>query len=138
MNTFTLSNTSLTRLDGVEERGKILVKMALSLSPIDFGIAFDGGKRSDAKQMEIFKTGNSKCDGVTTKSKHQLGKAIDFVPIVNNKVSMGSHNYYIIIGAFFAAAKSLGLEITSGANWDNDGEFITDQTFQDLGHIEWK
>lgn len=138
MSSYQLSNTSLLRLDGVEERGIILVKMALNLSPIDFGIAFDGGKRTDAKQLEIFKAGNSKCDGISSKSKHQLGKAIDFVPIVNNKVNMGAHNYYIIIGAFFAAAKSLGLEITSGANWDNDGEFVTDQSFQDLGHIEWK
>lgn len=138
MSEYTLSNSSLSRLAGVEERGIILTKMALSLSAVDFGIAFDGGKRSDEDQIRIFKEGKSKCDGVTKKSKHQLGKAIDFLPFVNGKVDMKSHNYFLIIGAFYAAAKSLGISITSGANWDKDGEFITDQKFQDLGHIEWE
>ena len=137
MKDYSFSTASLSRLEGVEDRGIILCKMALSLSAVDFAIAFDGGKRSAEDQMRIYKSGNSKCDGVSKKSKHQLGKAIDFLPIVNGKVDMRQHNYFLIIGAFFAAAKSLGMQITSGANWDNDGEFITDQTFQDLGHIEW-
>lgn len=133
-----LSTRSLNRLEGVEEKGIMLVKLAIKLSPIDFSIPWMGGYRSVEDQLAIFKEGNSTCDGTNKKSYHQSGKAIDFVPYVDGK-SNDSHRYYfMIIGAFFAAAETLGMEITSGANWDNDEIWIEDQKFNDLRHIQWK
>lgn len=138
MNDFSLSKSSLSNLEGVEDRGKILVKMALSLSPIDFGIPLLGGHRTNEEQNILFKKGVSQKDGYENKSMHQLRKAIDFIPYVKGKYTYSHHYYLIIIGCFFAAAKSLRMDITSGLDWDGDGEFITDQKFQDYAHIQWK
>lgn len=133
---FKLSKTSLDRLIGVDDKLIQLANMAISISPVDFGIAYDGGIRTADKQKELFSKGYSKLDGVKNKSKHQLGKAFDFIPYVNGKVNTDKHYYYMIISAMFIAADILDIKIRSGANWDSDDEFITDQTFQDLPHIE--
>ncbi|MBK8807752.1 MAG: hypothetical protein IPO21_14355 [Bacteroidales bacterium] len=136
-----LSQTSLDRLNGVDDKLIQLVTLAISISPVDFGIAYDGGVRDDIKQKELFDKGYSKKDGIKNKSKHQkakdgFSKAFDFIPFVNGKPCMDKHYYFMIIAVMFIAADMLNIKIRSGANWDSDNEFITDQTFQDLPHIE--
>jgi peptidoglycan LD-endopeptidase CwlK len=136
LNEFKLGSLSLSRLDKVDEDCINLVKRALELSPVDFGIAWMGGYRTPDEQAELYQSKTSTKDGYVRLSKHQFGKAIDFLPYVDSKVDLREHNYFLIITAFFIAAKELGLNIRSGANWDSDNEFVTDQRFKDLPHIE--
>lgn len=133
---FYLSNLSYRRLEGVDPRLIELAEEAIKRTPVDFGIAWMGGKRTPKEQHELYLAGNSHKDGYRKKSKHQSGHAIDILPYVNGEVDMTRENYLIVIGVFFAVAHDLGIEIRSGANWDRDAEFLTDQDFDDLPHIE--
>ena len=74
--TFKLSKTSLGQLEGVDERLVECVKLALTKSTVDFGVA--SGMRTAEEQNELFKAGLSKCDGYEKLSYHQSGKAVDF------------------------------------------------------------
>lgn len=136
LNNFNLGNLSKSRLNKVDPKVIKLVERALELTVVDFGIAYMGGWREAAEQFKLFEQGFSTKDGTKKKSKHQLGLAIDFLPYVNGQVDMNRHNYYLIITSFFIAAKELEYKIRSGSNWDSDNEFTTDQTFNDLPHIE--
>jgi hypothetical protein len=133
---YKLSNISKKRLQGVDAKLVQLVELALSVSPVDFGIAWMGGVRTKEEQKSLYNKGVTTKDGYKNRSKHQDGKAIDFLPYVNGQVNQDEKYYLIVIGVMFAAASQLGINIRSGANWDMDGEFITDQNFKDLPHIE--
>lgn len=86
------------------------------------------GMRTAAKQMEYFKRGASQLDGVKKKSKHQIGKAVDIVPIVNGKVELRSWvPFYPMADNVKAAAKKLGIRITWGGDW---------KSFKDGPHFE--
>ncbi len=143
MGDFALSTRSTDRLKGVDPRALKLNERAIQISPVDFGIAWMGGVRTDGEQNGLFRAGNSTKDGYHDKSKHQpdpvdgLGKAFDVIPFVNGKVVENQWNYAMIVTSFIIAAKQLGYSIRSGTNWDRDNEFLTDQKFQDYGHIEF-
>lgn len=83
MSEFKFSETSLNRLNGVDERLKEIVKKALEESEVDFSIA--EGLRSAERQNELYKKGYSELDGYKHKSAHQLGLAVDIVPYVKGK-----------------------------------------------------
>ena len=86
------------------------------------------GMRTAAKQMEYFKKGTSRLDGVKKKSKHQIGKAVDIVPIVNGKVEFRSWvPFHPMAANVKAAAKKLGIKITWGGDW---------KSFPDGPHFE--
>jgi peptidoglycan L-alanyl-D-glutamate endopeptidase CwlK len=136
---YTLSNLSRSRLEGVDNKLKTLVDLAIYRTPVDFGIAWMGGKRTAEEQNRLFKKGVSKKDGYNKKSKHQGGKAVDILPYLNGKPVIGKQAkkyYLIIIGVMFSCASELQIKIRCGANWDMDQEFLSDQSFDDLPHIE--
>jgi peptidoglycan L-alanyl-D-glutamate endopeptidase CwlK len=136
MSAFKLSRRSYDRLTGVDTRHIALAERAIEITPIDFGIAWMGGKRTAEDQNVLFEANNSTKDGYKNLSKHQSGQAWDFIPFINGKVATDRWYYAMIVSAIMIAANELGFKIRSGTNWDMDNEFITDQTFQDLGHIE--
>ena len=133
---FKLSRRSYDRLTGVDQRLIYLCDEAIKITPIDFGIAYLGGRRTAEQQHELFDEGRSTKDGFVKLSKHQSGKAFDVIPFVNGRVVENPWNYAMIISAILIKAKEFELDIRSGTDWDGDGEFLTDQTFQDYGHIE--
>ncbi len=138
MGNFILSIRSFKRLEGVDQRLIDLSEYVIKHTPVDFMIGYRGGLRTEAEQNEIFKAGNSTKDGSVKKSKHQMGLAIDFVPFENGKVTMDKISFMMIVSAFFFGASVLGIKIRSGSNWDGDEEWLKDQNFQDMGHIELK
>jgi len=87
-NKFKLGRTSNSRLNTTSEYLQLCVRRALLCSPVDFGIPWRGGLRTEKQQNEIYRNGNSKCDGYTKKSNHQVkdakGKsnAVDAVPYI--------------------------------------------------------
>ena len=75
---YTLSETSINKLKGIDSRLIKLVMRAIQTSPIDFIVL--EGLRSQQRQIDLFKNGHSKCDGIKNKSNHQLGMAVDLAP----------------------------------------------------------
>jgi peptidoglycan L-alanyl-D-glutamate endopeptidase CwlK len=130
---FKFSNSSLQRLSTVNTQLQKLSNEVLTISPIDFAITC--GIRTEQEQVELYKAGKSKCDGIKTISKHQLGKAIDICPCINGKLDYGAEtDLFFIIGLFYAEAKELKIDIRVGALWD--GESIKENGFVDGYHIE--
>ena len=133
---YTFSHISKERLSGVDSRLKKLFELAITRTPVDFGISWMGGLRTEEEQHELFLAGKSTKDGVTKKSKHQVGLAVDFIPYVNGHYTYEDKYHFIIIGVIFACADELGVKIRSGGNWDGDDTWVDDQSLKDLPHIE--
>lgn len=141
---YKLSETSAERLRTCHEDLQKIVVLAIQISPIDFVIV--EGHRTKARQQEMFKKGLSKIDGVTKLGKHNYepSMAVDLCAYVRGNKSLAYDvKHLCAIGGAMCAAAAILLdegEITHklrwGANWDMDGEIITDQTFQDLPHFE--
>ena len=133
---FKLSRRSYDRLTGVDQRLIYLADEVIKITPIDFGIAYLGGRRTAEEQNQLFLDGNSQKDGMTDLSKQQLGQALDILPFVNGKVNLDEWSYAMILSAFYIKAKELEIKIRFGANWNGDNIWIKGQSFIDLPHIE--
>jgi peptidoglycan L-alanyl-D-glutamate endopeptidase CwlK len=123
---FKLTPTDLAKLKGVDPSLVKVIVEAAKTAKTPFRVL--EGLRTAAKQAEYFKKGTSRLDGVKKKSKHQLGKAVDIVPIVNGKVEFRSWTpFYPMAANVKAAAKKLGVKITWGGDW---------KSFPDGPHFE--
>ena len=109
--TFKLSQRSLNNLKGVDEDLVAVVKRAIEITEIDFGVT--EGIRTLDRQEELFKKGLSK----TMKSKHLIGRAVDVVAYVNGKVSWEKEDYYPIALAMERAAIELNVKIRWGGDF---------------------
>lgn len=120
-----LSARSETRMIGVHEDLKKVVRLALSYSPHDFGIT--SGKRTAKEQLALYRDGKSNCDGYVVFSRHQSGHAIDFVAYdENGRVTWDMKYYKAIADAFKRAANELDVPIVWGGDWTSikDGPHI--------------
>ena len=117
MSGFEFSTRSLLRLQGVDEELYKLMKLALSRSPIDFGIPEFGGLRTVEDQKKLFDKGLSKADGTIKKSYHQTGNAVDVFAFVNGKASWDEVHLSLIAGVVLSCAKELNLNVTWGGTF---------------------
>lgn len=118
---FVLGSRSLDRLKGVDPRLVNVVKLAISLSEIDFSVL--EGVRTLARQRELYAQGRTKPGKIVTwtmKSRHIEGKAVDLIPYPIDWNDLVKFNK--IAAAMFRAAKQLGVKIRWGADWDGDGK----------------
>jgi len=141
MSEFTLGKNTTRNLESILQSGDsrsavlvLVVKEFIKVTPIDFTIIENGGYRTAEMQNQLFKLGNSKCDGYKKKSKHQRGLAVDLVPWVNGKATWESKHTFYLAGAFMAFCNQHGYPITSGADWNRDGNLRED--FSDPCHME--
>jgi peptidoglycan L-alanyl-D-glutamate endopeptidase CwlK len=111
---FELSQRSLERLEGVEDSLVVVVKRAIQLTKVDFGVS--EGLRSVPRQMELVARGASK----TMKSKHIDGLAVDLVAYISGRVSWELNLYDDIADAMAAAAKEHGVTVRWGGAWHID------------------
>ena len=132
---YSLSERSLERSKGVNPKLISLILLAIKRTPIDFGVAYMGGKRTAKEQNVLFKKRVSKCDGYEKISKHQSGDAIDLIPFVGSKAIDNKEMLSVIAGVMFSCASELGIQIRWGLDWDSDGD-IRDNTFNDQYHFE--
>jgi peptidoglycan L-alanyl-D-glutamate endopeptidase CwlK len=108
---FQLSERSLGRLDGVDEKLVEVVKRAIELTKIDFGVT--EGLRTIERQQELVAAGASQ----TMASKHIEGQAVDLVAYVGSRVSWELNLYDDIADAMKQAAKEVGVTLRWGAAW---------------------
>jgi peptidoglycan L-alanyl-D-glutamate endopeptidase CwlK len=109
--TYKLSNRSLGKLEGVDENLVAVVKRAIELTKVDFGVTF--GLRTLEEQEKLFAAGRSK----TMKSKHLEGRAVDLMAYVDGNGCWELNVYDDLCDAMKAAAEELGVAIKWGAAW---------------------
>jgi peptidoglycan L-alanyl-D-glutamate endopeptidase CwlK len=108
---YKLSQRSLDRLDGVKPELVDVVKRAIELTTIDFGVV--QGLRTEEEQKALVEKGASK----TMKSKHLTGDAVDLMAYIGGRGSWELNVYDEIADAMKAAAIELGVAIRWGAAW---------------------
>lgn len=135
MSLYRFSDTSLKRREGVDQRIISISDFAIQISPIDFGIARDGGKRTAERQYELFLAGASRCDGESRLSAHQFGKALDFFAWVDGRESWNPGHLAMVAAAHLQAASMLGFKLKWGGFYT---PFHADPFNHgwDCGHIE--
>lgn len=138
--TFRLSARSEGRLVGVHPDLVAVVRRAIQITPVDFGVL--EGVRSLERQRDLVKRGASQ----TMNSRHLTGHAVDLYAWVPNErtgrheVSWETRHYESIAKAMFEAASHewiktpdqtyiyvTGTKLRWGGHW---------KTFKDLGHFE--
>ena len=119
--TFKLSQRSIDRLSGVHPDLVRVVELAITKTPIDFGIT--EGLRSKERQAVLMAKGATK----TMNSRHLTGHAIDFVCYINGEVNWEFPNYKTVSDAFKQAAYELKIPIIWGGDWTS---------FRDGPHVE--
>lgn len=109
--TYTLSKRSEDKLVGVDANLVKVVRRAIELTEIDFGIT--EGLRTKERQALLVADGKSQ----TMNSKHIVGRAVDVVAYVDGKVSWDKEHYITISKAFKQAAKELNVTIRWGGDF---------------------
>lgn len=111
---FKLSNRSLERLQGCDSDLVQVVRRAIELTKIDFGVI--EGLRTVERQKELVEAGASK----TMKSKHIDGNAVDLMAYLNGRGSWELNLYDDIADAMKEAAIENDVSIRWGAAWHID------------------
>ena len=120
---FKLSKKSLGKLSEVNPDLQKLVKSAISLSTIDFGIS--EGMRTKERQQLLYNSGKSQ----TMNSRHLTGHAVDVYAWKDGAVSWEFEDYETINVAFSQAAKLTNTPFVWGGSW---------KSFKDGPHFELK
>ena len=112
---FYLSQRSLKKMKGVHPDLVEVVRHAIDIVEVDFGVL--EGLRSTKRQQELFQQKASLLDGVTKKSRHQTGHAVDLVAYIGNEVRWDWPLYHKISKAMKTAAKELNVPLEWGGDW---------------------
>lgn len=125
MNQYKFSLRSEKNLQGVNSDLIRLVRQALMLSEIDFGIT--EGLRAIEKQKQLVKEGKSR----TMNSRHLSGHAVDIIAYPEGEVSWEFNDYKQIANAFKEASIQLKIPLEWGGDWPD---------FRDGPHFQlpWK
>ena len=108
---FQLSQRSLDRLEGVKPELVEVVKRAIELTTVDFGVI--EGLRTEEQQKALVEKGASQ----TMKSKHLTGDAVDLMAYVGGRGCWELNVYDEIADAVKTAAIELGVGVRWGAAW---------------------
>ena len=108
---FNLSSRSLKKLEGVDDTLVEVVKEAINLTKVDFGVTF--GMRTLEEQQKLYDSGRSQ----TMKSKHLDGRAVDLVAYFGSDISWELNVYDDICDAMAEAARRHTLAVKWGAAW---------------------
>ena len=118
--TYKLSQRSLDKMGGVDERLVAVVKHAITATKTDFGVI--QGLRTLEMQKALVAKGASQ----TMKSKHLDGNAVDLMAYVGGRGSWELNLYDDLADAMKEGANAVGCKIRWGAAWhiDSIGELM--------------
>jgi len=122
---YKLSKRSLAKLEGVNPKLVNVVKRAIELTKVDFGVT--EGLRSIERQKELVAAGKSQ----TMKSKHIEGNAVDLVAYIGNDIAWELNLYDDIADAMKKAAQEQNVSIRWGAAWHIDDITKYDGTMEE-------
>ncbi len=131
---YKFGSRSIKRMEGVDQALVDVAVRALEISSnridgIDFTIPKYGGLRTAKDQKKLFDRGASRADGVTNKSRHQLGKALDVIAYVDGSASFEDEHLHKVAVCMLQAANELNVKLEWGGHW---------KTFKDLPHYQIK
>ena len=121
-----------------------LIRVAFAVVQIPgFNHSIICGHRNEKNQTAAFEAGNSKTPWPDSNHNVLPSDALDFLPYpFDDYPQQGTETYfkelarwYAISAAYIAIGHNMGIELRGGFDWDRDGIY-TDQTFDDIGHIE--
>ena len=116
---FKFGQKSQEKLNGVNMDLIRVAQRALSFGVMDSAVT--EGMRNTERQKELFREGKSELDGVTVKSKHQSGDAIDLMPYPANlnSVNVWTHipRWVALMTLMKVAAKLENVDIRCGGDW---------------------
>jgi peptidoglycan L-alanyl-D-glutamate endopeptidase CwlK len=110
---FKLSQRSIAKLDGVDDRLVDVVCRAIEITTIDFAVI--DGLRTPEKQLEYFNKGASH---IKTGGTHVQGKAVDLMAYVGDRASWEIKLYDNIADAMKQAAIEKNVPLRWGAAWN--------------------
>ena len=122
---FNLSQKSLDRLKGVDDDMVRVVKKAIELTKVDFGVIC--GLRTVEEKEELVAKGASQ----TMKSKHIDGLAVDLMAYLGGRASWELNLYDDIADAMKEAAKLENVGVRWGAAWQIDNMADWDGTMEE-------
>lgn len=105
------SKTSENNLKGIHKDLSDVIRKALKLSPIDFGIS--EGLRNQKRQLELLASGKS----LTSKIRHLTGHAVDIFAVINGTASWEFKHYQTIANIILSVADDFCVDIEWGGNW---------------------
>ena len=114
MSEFKLSKRSLDNLEGVDPYLVGVVKKAIELTKVDFGVI--EGLRTPERQRDLVQAGASQ----TMFSKHIQGKAVDLMAYIGSRASWELNLYDDIADAMKQAAMVLNVPVRWGGAWNVD------------------
>ena len=123
--TFKLSSRSEAKLEGLDPRLVAVVKAAIHVSKIDFGVIC--GMRTLEEQRALVEKGASQ----TMKSKHLDGHAVDLMAYIGSRGSWELNLYDDIADAMAEAAREIDVPIVWGAAWTVTNIAQFDGTMED-------
>jgi len=109
---YKLSQRSLDRMDGIDERLQAVVRHAITATKTDFGVIC--GMRTLEEQRALVEKGASQ----TMKSKHLDGHAVDLMAYIGSRGSWELNLYDDIADAMAEAAREVDVPIRWGAAWN--------------------
>lgn len=109
--TFSLSQKSLDKMQGVDSRLIQVVKRAIEITTVDFKVL--EGVRTLERQQELLKQKVTQ----TLKSKHLEGLAVDLGALKGADVSWDKPLYFEIAKAMKQASKELNIPIRWGGDF---------------------
>lgn len=109
--TFSLSQKSLDKMQGVDSRLIQVVKRAIEITTVDFKVL--EGLRTPERQQELLKQKVTQ----TLKSKHLGGLAVDLGALKGADVSWDKSLYFEIAKAMKQASKELNIPIRWGGDF---------------------
>jgi peptidoglycan L-alanyl-D-glutamate endopeptidase CwlK len=109
---FRLSQRSLDRLVGVKPQLVAVVRKAIEITTVDFGVT--EGLRTLETQKKYVAAGKSQ----TLNSKHITGDAVDLVAYVDGAISWELNLYDNIADAMKQAAEEYDVALRWGAAWN--------------------
>lgn len=128
--TWTFTQRSGERLNDIHPELAKVVRLALSLSPVDFVVI--EGRRSRGRQRALMAIGAS----LTQQSRHITGHAVDLAPWINSSIPWDDWLAFEQVGRTMKqaagqpgsrAAGQLNIPLTWGGDWIN---------FRDGPHFE--
>jgi peptidoglycan L-alanyl-D-glutamate endopeptidase CwlK len=122
---FKLSQRSLDKLEGVDERLVAVVKHAITATKIDCGVI--QGMRTLEMQKELVAKGASQ----TMKSKHLEGNAVDLMAYIGGRGSWELNVYDDLADAMKEGANAVGCKVRWGAAWHIDDIGSWDGTMEE-------
>jgi len=109
---FKLSERSLGNLEGINERLVEIVKFAITVTCVDFGVI--EGVRTVERQRELVARGASK----TMNSKHLRGQAVDLMAYIGSRASWELNLYDNIADSMRLGAIEVDVPIRWGGAWN--------------------